>query len=150
MRERFGTKVSLRYKKGKGAIDIRFFSDDELERILQILKEYGQVPTSAVREFAPLADLGGLWGDDKRGVHREGHGAGLSPPGAGRQPPGAGRLNSRVDLHRLVPLPGRVVAKNAWVGDLHTSSAWSPRYALAVRWFLPNRRNRSTRPIPNA
>src|SRR5262245_33210290 len=37
LRERLGTKVQLRYREGKGALDIRFFSDDELERILQIL-----------------------------------------------------------------------------------------------------------------
>jgi ParB family chromosome partitioning protein len=37
LRERLGTKVSLRYRQGKGAIDIRFFSDDELERILQMI-----------------------------------------------------------------------------------------------------------------
>jgi ParB family chromosome partitioning protein len=37
LRERLGTKVHLRYRQGKGALDIRFFSDDELERILQIL-----------------------------------------------------------------------------------------------------------------
>jgi ParB family chromosome partitioning protein len=37
LRERFGTKVQLRYRAGKGALDIRFYSDDELERILQIL-----------------------------------------------------------------------------------------------------------------
>jgi ParB family chromosome partitioning protein len=37
LRERLGTKVQLKYKNGKGALDIRFFSDDELERILQIL-----------------------------------------------------------------------------------------------------------------
>lgn len=37
LRERLGTKVQLRYRDGKGALDIRFFSDDELERILQIL-----------------------------------------------------------------------------------------------------------------
>ena len=37
LRERLGTKVSLRYRQGKGALDIRFFSDDELERILQII-----------------------------------------------------------------------------------------------------------------
>lgn len=36
LRERFGTKVQLRYRQGKGALEIRFFSDDELERILQI------------------------------------------------------------------------------------------------------------------
>jgi len=37
LRERFGTKVQLRYRQGKGAVEIRFFSDDELERILQIV-----------------------------------------------------------------------------------------------------------------
>ena len=37
MRERLGTKVHLRYSQGKGALEISFFSDDELERILQIL-----------------------------------------------------------------------------------------------------------------
>ena len=37
LRERLGTKVQLKYKNGKGALDIRFFSDDELERLLQIL-----------------------------------------------------------------------------------------------------------------
>jgi ParB family chromosome partitioning protein len=35
--ERLGTKVQVRYRKGKGSIDIRFFSDDELERILEIV-----------------------------------------------------------------------------------------------------------------
>ena len=37
LREKFGTKVQLRYAKGKGAVEISFFSDEELERILQIL-----------------------------------------------------------------------------------------------------------------
>ncbi len=37
IRERVGTKVNLRYAKGKGALEIRFFSDDELERILGLL-----------------------------------------------------------------------------------------------------------------
>ncbi len=37
LRERLGTKVQLRYRAGKGALDIRFYSDDELERIVQIL-----------------------------------------------------------------------------------------------------------------
>jgi ParB family chromosome partitioning protein len=37
LRERFGTKVQLRYAQGKGALEIAFFSDDELERILQLL-----------------------------------------------------------------------------------------------------------------
>lgn len=37
LRERLGTKVHLRYSQGKGALEIAFFSDDELERILEIL-----------------------------------------------------------------------------------------------------------------
>ncbi len=37
LRERLGTKVQLRYRAGKGALDIRFYSDDELERILQLM-----------------------------------------------------------------------------------------------------------------
>jgi ParB family chromosome partitioning protein len=37
LRERLGTKVHLRYAQGKGALEISFFSDAELERILQIL-----------------------------------------------------------------------------------------------------------------
>jgi ParB family chromosome partitioning protein len=37
LRERLGTKVNLRYAQGKGALEISFFSDAELERILQIL-----------------------------------------------------------------------------------------------------------------
>lgn len=37
LRERLGTKVQLRYAQGKGAIEIRYFSDDELQRILDIL-----------------------------------------------------------------------------------------------------------------
>ncbi len=37
LRERLGTKVHLRYAKGKGALEIAFFSDAELERILQLL-----------------------------------------------------------------------------------------------------------------
>ena len=36
LRERFGTKVHLRYSQGKGAVEILFFSDDDLERIIQI------------------------------------------------------------------------------------------------------------------
>ena len=34
LQERFGTKVGLRYQKGKGVIEIKFFTDDDLERIL--------------------------------------------------------------------------------------------------------------------
>lgn len=37
LRERLGTKVGLRYAQGKGAIEISFFSDAELERVLQLL-----------------------------------------------------------------------------------------------------------------
>ncbi|MGA2787404.1 MAG: ParB/RepB/Spo0J family partition protein [Verrucomicrobiota bacterium] len=37
LREKFGTKVQLRYAQGKGTVEISFFSDDELERILQVL-----------------------------------------------------------------------------------------------------------------
>jgi len=37
IRERVGTRVNLRYAKGKGAVELAFFSDDELERILQLL-----------------------------------------------------------------------------------------------------------------
>jgi len=37
LRERLGTKVHLRYAQGKGALEISFFSDAELERILQII-----------------------------------------------------------------------------------------------------------------
>src|SRR6266850_2119945 len=35
IRERLGTKVHLRYAQGKGALEVSFYSDDELERILQ-------------------------------------------------------------------------------------------------------------------
>jgi ParB family transcriptional regulator, chromosome partitioning protein len=37
LRERLGTKIQLRYHQGKGALEISFFSDAELERILQLL-----------------------------------------------------------------------------------------------------------------
>jgi ParB family chromosome partitioning protein len=36
LRERFGTKVTLRYRQGKGSVEIRFFSDEELQRVLQV------------------------------------------------------------------------------------------------------------------
>ncbi len=36
IQERFGTKVQLRYRQGKGALEIKFFNDDDLERILKI------------------------------------------------------------------------------------------------------------------
>ena len=37
LREKFGTKVHLKYALGKGAVEISFFSDDELQRVLEIL-----------------------------------------------------------------------------------------------------------------
>jgi ParB family chromosome partitioning protein len=38
MREKFGTKVQLKYAEGKGAVEISFYSDNELQRVLEILK----------------------------------------------------------------------------------------------------------------
>jgi ParB family chromosome partitioning protein len=37
LREKFGTKVHLKYARGKGAVEIMFFSDDDLQRVLEIL-----------------------------------------------------------------------------------------------------------------
>jgi ParB family chromosome partitioning protein len=37
LREKFGTKVHLKYAQGKGAVEITFFSDDQLQHILEIL-----------------------------------------------------------------------------------------------------------------
>jgi ParB family chromosome partitioning protein len=37
IRERLGTKVQLRYARGKGSLEVSFYSDAELERVLQIL-----------------------------------------------------------------------------------------------------------------
>ena len=37
LRERFGTKVHLKYSHGKGAVEISFFSDDELQSVLEKL-----------------------------------------------------------------------------------------------------------------
>jgi ParB family transcriptional regulator, chromosome partitioning protein len=37
LRERLGTKVQLRYRDGKGALEIQFFSDDDLERVLEVV-----------------------------------------------------------------------------------------------------------------
>ncbi len=37
LRELFATKVKLNYAEGKGSLEISFFSNEELERILQIL-----------------------------------------------------------------------------------------------------------------
>jgi hypothetical protein len=36
IQERFGTKVVLRYRQGRGAVEIKFFNDDDLERILKV------------------------------------------------------------------------------------------------------------------
>lgn len=35
--QKFGTKVTLRYREGKGAVEIKFYSNEELERILNIV-----------------------------------------------------------------------------------------------------------------
>ncbi len=37
LQEKFGTKVQLRYRQGKGSVEIRFFSDGDFERILDLL-----------------------------------------------------------------------------------------------------------------
>ncbi len=37
LREQFGTKVQLKYAHGKGAVEISFFSDDELQSVLEKL-----------------------------------------------------------------------------------------------------------------
>jgi ParB family chromosome partitioning protein len=37
LQEKLGTKVGLRYRKGRGAIEIRFYGDDELDRLLELL-----------------------------------------------------------------------------------------------------------------
>jgi ParB family chromosome partitioning protein len=36
LQQAFGTKVSLKYGSGKGSLEIKFFSDDDLDRILKI------------------------------------------------------------------------------------------------------------------
>lgn len=41
LREIFGTKVSLKERKGKGKIEINYFSSDERERLLDILRAAG-------------------------------------------------------------------------------------------------------------
>jgi ParB family chromosome partitioning protein len=38
LQERFGTRVKLRYRKGRGSVEIQFFSDDDLQRILDLLE----------------------------------------------------------------------------------------------------------------
>lgn len=37
LRERLGTKVRLKYNQGKGSIEISFFNDEDLERVLSII-----------------------------------------------------------------------------------------------------------------
>ncbi len=37
LQERLGTKVNLQYRKGKGTVEIRFYSDNDLDRILETL-----------------------------------------------------------------------------------------------------------------
>ena len=37
LRERLGTKVRLKYHQGKGSLEISFFNDEDLERVLSIL-----------------------------------------------------------------------------------------------------------------
>jgi ParB family transcriptional regulator, chromosome partitioning protein len=37
LREKFGTKVNLKYSDGKGALEVSFYSDHELQRVLEIL-----------------------------------------------------------------------------------------------------------------
>lgn len=36
LQQRLGTKVALRYRRGKGSIEIRFFDDNDLKRLLEI------------------------------------------------------------------------------------------------------------------
>jgi ParB family chromosome partitioning protein len=37
LQQRFATKVSLRYRQGKGSVEIQFFNDEDLERVLGII-----------------------------------------------------------------------------------------------------------------
>jgi ParB family chromosome partitioning protein len=37
LRERLGAKVHLRYRQGRGSLEVRFFTDAELERLLEIV-----------------------------------------------------------------------------------------------------------------
>ena len=37
LREKFGTKVHLKYAQGKGTVEVSFYSDAELQRVLEIL-----------------------------------------------------------------------------------------------------------------
>lgn len=38
LREKFATKVQIKYKEEKGSVEIKFFSDEDLDRIAQILQ----------------------------------------------------------------------------------------------------------------
>jgi len=38
LRERFGTSVEIKKSRNKGKIEIEFFSDDDLERLLELLE----------------------------------------------------------------------------------------------------------------
>jgi ParB family chromosome partitioning protein len=42
LRQRLGAKVRLRYAQGKGAVEISFFSDAELERLLEVMGVPGE------------------------------------------------------------------------------------------------------------
>lgn len=37
LEEKLGTKVLVKYRKGKGAVEIRFFTDEDLERLMELL-----------------------------------------------------------------------------------------------------------------
>lgn len=37
LRQRFGTKVTLAYRKGSGKLELEFYNDDDLQRILELL-----------------------------------------------------------------------------------------------------------------
>jgi ParB family chromosome partitioning protein len=37
LQQHFGAKTTLRYREGKGSIEVRYFSDEELERLLQVI-----------------------------------------------------------------------------------------------------------------
>ena len=39
LRDYFGTNVTIKKTKNKGKIEIEFFSEDDLERILELLNE---------------------------------------------------------------------------------------------------------------
>lgn len=43
LRERFGTTVNIKHSKNKGKIEIEFFSQEDLERILEILDEESSI-----------------------------------------------------------------------------------------------------------